>query len=387
MTIVVLQPFFHRGEERMGIYFPHDVAVTGLVKKQKDCRWSSTLKCWHIACNRSAYAALTVDLHEKAEIQTAALKTYLQQRKVLVPATQNTIVQAKAKMMLLHPINEENLEALTAYRNLLVLKGYSPSTMRTYCNEFHHLLRLLGSRPVKDLEKKHILSYLLWLIEQRGYTETHIHSTVNAVKFYFEKLLNRQSEFYDLPRPKKPWKLPSVLAESEVLLLIQSIENLKHRSLVMAGYSAGLRVSEIVHLKAADIDSKRMMIHIKAAKGKKDRMVPLARKFLETLRAYYKVYTPKEWLFEGQYGGPYSTRSVQNIIKEAKEKAGISKQGSTHMLRHSYATHLMEGGTDIRIIQEILGHNSISTTMRYTHVSKKELGRIESPLDKLQWEK
>ena len=228
---------------------------------------------------------------------------------------------------------------------------------------------------------------MLWLIEQRGYTEKHIHSTVNAVKFYFEKLLNRQSEFYDLPRPKKPWKLPSVLAESEVLLLIQSIENLKHRSLVMAGYSAGLRVSEIVQLKAADIDSKRRMIHINAAKGKKDRMVPLARKFLETLRAYYKVYTPKEWLFEGQYGGPYSTRSVQNIIKEAKEKAGISKQGSTHMLRHSYATHLMEGGTDIRIIQEILGHNSISTTMRYTHVSKKELGRIESPLDKLQWEK
>ena len=188
MTIVVLKPFFNRGEERMGIYFPHDGVVTGLVKKQKDCRWSNTQKCWHIACNRESYGALAAALHEKAALQTAALKTYLQQRKALVTTEQSSIGYAKAKMMVEHPLSEENLVALTAYRNLLVLKWYSPSTLRTYCNEFHHLLRLLGNRNVKDLEKKHVLSYLLWLIETMGYSETHIHSTVNAVKFYFEKV-------------------------------------------------------------------------------------------------------------------------------------------------------------------------------------------------------
>ena len=188
-----------------------------------------------------------------------------------------------------------------------------------------------------------------------------------------------------MPRPKKPWKLPAVLAEDEVLTLIKCITNIKHRTMVMAGYSAGLRVSEIVGLKPANIDSKRMMIHIQGAKGKKDRMVPLSKKLLETMRAYYKTYKPTVYLFEGQKGVAYNVRSVQEILQKAKEKAGIKKAGSVHMLRHSYATHLMEAGTDIRIIQELLGHNSIRTTMRYTHVSKKEIGRIGSPLDKLNW--
>ena len=197
--------------------------------------------------------------------------------------------------------------------------------------------------------------------------------------------MKREKEFYDLPRPKKPFKLPDVLAEEEVISIIQKIKNLKHRTMIMAGYSAGLRVSEIVNLKVKDIDSKRMMIHIHAAKGKKDRLVPLSKKLLETLREYYTTYKPKDFLFEGQDGKSYSARSVQSILQTAKLKAKINKTGSVHMLRHSYATHLMEGGTDIRIIQELLGHNSIKTTMRYTHVSKKDIGRIESPLDKLAW--
>ena len=153
----------------------------------------------------------------------------------------------------------------------------------------------------------------------------------------------------------------------------------------MAGYAGGLRVSEIIHLRVTDIDSKRMMIHIHGAKGKKDRMVPLSKKLLETLREYYQLYKPREFIFEGQNGAQYSTRSAQLVIQAAKKAAGITKKGSMHMLRHSYATHLMEGGTDTRLIQELLGHNSIKTTMRYLHVSKKDLGKIDSPLDKLKW--
>ena len=154
----------------------------------------------------------------------------------------------------------------------------------------------------------------------------------------------------------------------------------------MTGYSAGLRISEIINLRIKDIDSSRMVITIRRAKGKKDRQVPLSVKLLEQLRLYYKTYKPKVYLFEGADGGQYATRSLQNVFQSAKKSSGNNKPGGIHSLRHSYATHLMEAGTDIRIIQELLGHNSIKTTQRYTHVSKQQIGKVQSPLDKLNWE-
>ncbi|HXL55321.1 MAG TPA: tyrosine-type recombinase/integrase, partial [Chitinophagaceae bacterium] len=345
-----------------------------------------TNQCWYIPCTREHYTHLSNALQNKAIIEKDALRQYLQQRKAIVPVQQQVSVKAStSKMMITHPLNEENLAAFTAFKNMLALKKYSKNTVRNYCNEFHHLLRLLNKRSVNDLNKQHIMSYLLWLLEKQGCSAMHAHTAVNAIKFYCEQVMKKGKEFYDLPRPKKPVKLPSVLAEEEVITLVQKTKNLKHRAMMMAGYSAGLRVSEIVNLKINDIDSKRMMIHNRAAKGEKDRMVPFSKKLLETLREYYKEYKPKEYLFEGQKGGMYSSRSIQLILKEAKVKAEVKKKGSTHMLRHSYATYLLEAGTDIRIIQELLGHNSIKTTMRYTHVSKKSLEKVESPLDKLKW--
>ncbi len=329
------------------------------------------------------YDALIQSIGNDVQIENKELKQYLQQRKAVVLEPGQPLTLATAKMIAAYPLNENNAKALTDYRNLLLLKGYSPMTIHTYCNAFHHLLRLLKERNAVDMSKQHILSYLLWLITKQGYSEVHIHTTVNAIKFYYEQVLGRKAEFYNLPRPKKPWKLPEVLAAEEVTEVIQKVENIKHRAMLMAGYSAGLRVSEIVNLKIKDIDSKRMMIHIHGAKGKKDRMVPLSKRLLDVLRLYFRQYKPREFLFEGQHGGAYSTRSIQLILSEAKRKAGIKKKGSVHSLRHSYATHLMESGTDVRFIQELLGHNSITTTMRYTHVSQKNMAKIESPLDKL----
>ena len=373
MHTIILRPFYHRGDERIGIHVVFDSTLTGILKKIPGIRWSQTIRCWHIPCTREATDILMSRVKGYALMDIRFLKTYLQQKKVVIPIETEKLQVSQVRLMVEHPLSVQNLAALAAYRNLLVLKGYSPKTIRNYCNELHQLMRLLGKRPIYELEKKHVCSYLLWLLNERGASETKVHSTVNAVKFYFEKVLLKHKEFYDLPRPKKPWKLPPVLAETEVTKLIKNIANLKHRTMIMAGYSAGMRVSE------------RMMIHIQGAKGKKDRMVPLSKILLETLREYYKAWRPKEFLFEGQYGGPYSVRSVQEILQQAKIKGNIVKKGSVHMLRHSYATHLLEGGTDIRIIQELLGHNSLQTTMRYTHVSKKELGKIVSPLDKLSW--
>ncbi len=206
---------------------------------------------------------------------------------------------------------------------------------------------------------------------------------VNAIKFFFEQLLKWPKEFYDLPRAQKPQQLPAVFAEEEVKRLILATENLKHRSMLCLAYAGGLRVSEIVNVKLADIDSKRMPITLRQAKGMKDRQVMLSEKLLLLLRDYFKEYKPALWLFEGQSGDQYSTRSVQEVIQQAKKKAGIKKKGSIHALRHSFATHLLEGGTDISSIKELLGHSSIRTTMIYTHVSKKVLSKIQSPLDKL----
>jgi integrase/recombinase XerD len=385
METIVLKPLHHRGAECIGIYFNKNASIHVLIKKVRTTKWSQTHGCWYMPCNRESYDLLKQGLAEKVNVDTSLLRTYLQQRKALVPAVQKTIAPATFGMMMEFPLNEANLVALKKFRDMMVLMGYSVNTIRNYCNEFHQLLRLLGERFVNDLKKEQLLSYLLWLLEKRGCSETKVHTTVNAIKFYFEKVEGREREFYDLPRPKKPFKLPQILSEEEIIQIIQKIENSKHRTMIMMGYAAGLRVSEIIRIKIGDIDSKRMTIHIRGAKGKKDRIVPLSKKLLKELREYYKKYHPAEYLFEGQFGGAYSVRSAQSILQEAKQKAGIHKKGSIHSLRHSYATHLMEAGTDIRIIQALLGHNSIRTTMLYTHVSRKEIGRIESPLDKLNW--
>jgi site-specific recombinase XerD len=281
------------------------------------------------------------------------------------------------------PLCTDNVEALENMQKTLILKGYSPNTLKTYTSEFHVLLRVLSMRSVNTLTYEQMKSYLLWLITNRKYGEAQVHTAVNALKFYFEKVLNQPQMVFDLPRPKKPLVLPKVLGESEVQKLFTVTDNIKHRAMLMLGYGCGLRVSEIVGLTIRNIDKSRMMILVERAKGKKDRMVPLPESLLPLLREYYKQYKPKVYLFEGQDGGQYSIRSVQAVFQDAKAKGKVFKKVGVHGLRHSYATHLLEGGTDVRVIQELLGHNELKTTMRYTQVSKKELSKVTSPLDTL----
>lgn len=368
----------------MLLAFPSDRSFELEIRKLSGVKWSQLHESWYLPLNRDSYDTLIKLLKGVAEIDAADLKNYLQQKNALSPIPANKVIsKVRAEILIQYPLCAENLDAFKRFREKIILKGYSPKTLKTYSNEFHYLLRMLDKEPVSSLTKEHVQSYLLWLIRNRRYSEAHIHTAVNALKFYFEQVEGRGTEFYDLPRPKKPQKLPSVLAEEEIISLIRETANLKHRALLMAAYSAGLRVSELVGLELRDIDSKRMMLHIRMAKGKKDRMVPLSKVLLETLRMYFKVYRPKKYLFEGAEGGRYSERSAQQILAEAKKRAGIQKKGSIHMLRHSYATHLLEQGTDIRYIQNFLGHGSLQTTMIYTHVSRIKIGTIQSPLDKL----
>lgn len=385
-TIIQLEPLYHRGQENIAVRFAHTKEIENIVRQIKGARFSRTHNCWYLPLSKESYEALKAQVKDRAILNAKPLKQYLEQRKSVRPSVKNdALSKQRALLLLQHPLNHQNLQAFKALQTMLQLKGYSQSTQKTYSNEFHCLLRLLGAVSVNDLTKEHIMSYLLWLIKKKRYSEAHVHTAVNAIKFYFEQVEKRPREFYDLPRPKKPMKLPSILAEEEIVSLINNTGNLKHKALLMTAYSAGLRVSELVRLKIIHVDSKRMMMLIERGKGKKDRMVPLSQRLLETLRQYFKEYRPKVYLFEGDHSGaPISTRTAQRILATAKGKAKVYKKGSIHSLRHSYATHLLEGGTDLRYIKELLGHQSLKTTLIYTHVSIKNIGNVQSPLDKLK---
>ncbi len=290
----------------------------------------------------------------------------------------------KEVLLQVHVINQP---ALLRLIETLQLKAYSPSTVRTYRNEFAQLLYVLKNSPVDELTPSRLRDYFLYCLNTLKLSENTLHSRINAIKFYFEQVLKRERFFFEIPRPKKKVILPNVLAISQVEKLFAQLENLKHKTMIYLAYSAGLRVSEVVNLRIKDIHSARMVINIKGAKGKKDRSVALSEGILELLRKYYVTYQPKDWLFEGQYGDQYSTRSLQKVFHVAKEKAKIRQDVTFHSLRHSYATHLHESGTDIKLIQELLGHNDIQTTLRYTHVSNRTLENIKSPFDKLNLKK
>lgn len=386
MFEVILKPLYHRGGERIALCFPYNKALEQHVRRLQEVRWSRTHTCWYVPLGKENYTAIQAALKDKAILHTETLKNYLEQRKAaLLMVKTSTVSKQRSDLLLQHPLSAENLQAYVRFGELIQLKGYSVNTLRSYSGAFHQFLRLLGQVPANSLTRQHIHTYLLWLLQKKGASETHVHTVVNALKFYFEQVEKRSKEFYELPRPKRPQKLPQILAEREVGCLFSNTRNLKHRALLMTSYSAGLRVSELVNLKVKDIDSTRMTIHVRCGKGKKDRMVALSKTLVEVLRSYYKAYKPAVYLFEGHHKGmPYSTRAAQEVLQAAKRAAGISKKGSIHSLRHAYATHLLEAGTDVRYIQELLGHKSLNTTMLYTHVARRDTAVIQSPLDRLK---
>jgi site-specific recombinase XerD len=280
-------------------------------------------------------------------------------------------------------ISDVNQPALDTLREKLLLKGYSRNTQRTYYYEFAQLLYLLKDLDVKGMDAERIRRYFLYCIEKLQMTESQMQSRISAIKFYFEQVLGREKIFFDIPRPKMPQQLPKHISQRDIRKLFATVENAKHALMLKMCYGMGLRVSEIVNLKITDIDSGNMQVLIARAKGKKDRYVNLPESILEDLRNYYRQYRPKKYLFEGQEGGKYSIRSVQHVFKNALEKAKINKNVGIHSLRHSFATHLLENGTDVSFIQQLLGHNYIKTTMKYAKVAQKNLKKIKSPLDNL----
>jgi integrase/recombinase XerD len=412
MKQVILKPLHHRGEECIGIYFENSPVVNGAIRKEAGARWSQTNKCWYVPLSKENYNKLFFALKGKAEIKQSALHTYLADKKKKegkMPVRSNQLPEksgvadyakvAASPAILIKKtagshvtvyksgkIHSVNAQVIPAMEQRLKLKAYSPSTIRTYLQEMTHLLGMLKNIPADDLTPEHLKRYMVYCSQEMKLKENTLHSRINALKFYYEQVLKREKFFWEIPRPKKQFILPKVLGEDEVARLFNSLSNIKHKAMLFTAYSAGLRVSEIASLKLRDIDSSRMQIRIENAKGKKDRLVNLSPVLLDILRAYIRSYRPKplQFLFESeQTGEGYPTRTIQRIFYLAKEKARIAKHVGIHSLRHSFATHMLEKGIDIRYIKDLLGHFSIKTTERYLHVKREQLVNIISPLDDL----
>ncbi len=340
----------HKGKNVIWIQFPYDRELIRHLKKFAKATWSSSEKCWYVPDTAFYRKRFNMGL------------SYFS-------------LQNVSKI---HAINQPELKR---YVEQLQLMGYSDNTIRTYVNEFIQLLKLIKGVDVKSLDAEKLRAYLLYCKNVLKLSEATLHSRINALKFYYEKVLGKQKLFVNIPRPKKPSKLPKSLSIREIKRMFKTIENKKHKLLMKLCYGMGLRVSEVVNIKISDIDSDRMQVLIRQGKGKKDRYAVLPESVLDELREYYTEYKPTDYLFEGQYGGQYSKRSVQQVFKTAMKKARIKKKVGIHSLRHSYATHLIEQGTDIRFVQDLLGHKNIKTTMLYTHLSDAAKRKIKSPLD------
>lgn len=364
-----------KNTKELKVFFPYRTETIQLVKRISGRRYSRAEGCWVIPNEGPCLAQLVAGFSELG-LQVIQEGKRLQQ-------SEGQMNWASRQKHLLKNESGPISEILKTYTDLLIGRRYSWSTVKTYTQYFKVFVEAMGVVAVPHLDASVIQDYCNQIAKQHIALST-LNQHINAIKFYYEHVLKRSRMIMEVQRPRKEQKLPVVLSQGEVRLLFEQIKNPKHQLMVFLAYSSGMRVSEVCHLKVKDMDRQRMMIHIRGSKNNKDRMVPLSRNIVVLLDQYVKENDVKDWLFEGQWKGePYTSSSLSKVFQRARKSAGIRKEATFHALRHSYATHLLESGTDVRLIQELLGHSDIKTTLRYTHVSNQLLSKVKSPFDQL----
>ena len=371
MQQITLSPLIHKNNNIIAINFKFDLATKDYIKSIEGVKWSNTHKTFYILHTlenkNKLYNALRL---KNCYVDYRALKT--------IKINENSV---KTPSIKLPKLQESHQIVLKKFRKWMQQKRLSNNTINTYVEVTTFFLRYKHLKQL-PISARLVEQFNYDFIVKANKSISYQNQCINGIKKYLD-YINSPLISLNIERPKKPIRLPEVLSIDEVKAIIDSITNLKHKTLLSLIYSGGLRIGEALTLKIKDIDSKRMVIHLKSAKGKKDRYTLLSENFLELLRLYYKTYKPKDYLFEGQEGKLYSNSSAQVILKKAVKKAKISKPVTLHTLRHSFATHLLENGTDIRYIQTLLGHSSPKTTMIYTHVSETSIRNIKNPFDNL----
>lgn len=355
-------------EGRLKILFAYNKPLTDAIKKMPFWKWDATNKWWSIPYSEK----LLTELQQVIGQNTLSFRL------------ETEVIEA-GKIAKTSQLNTLNYRVCPeTYLLKLRELRYSERTIKNYKSYFEELINYYPRYDVDKIDERMIIAFCQFLVIDRKVSTSYQNSAINAIKFYYERVLGGQRKFYSLTRPLKEKTLPNVLSLQEVTNLLKAITNVKHHAILATIYSAGLRIGEVVNLKIADIDSNRMQIRVQQSKGRKDRYSILSTKTLHILRNYVKAYRPQEFLFEGTEGGQYSVRSIQAIFTDACVKAEIAKKVRVHTLRHSFATHLLEKGTDLRYIQLLLGHESSKTTEIYTHMTTKGFDQIISPLDDLE---
>jgi site-specific recombinase XerD len=369
----------HREMNCLAIYFPINNELKLLTKSIPGATFSMTHKCWYIENRERLLTEILAAFKGKAWVDITSLRKKPENTE---PVYTNRVVHEQPKKVkVTSELSEDHLQALRMMEQKLKLRGYSENTQRTYLQKFKDFLVFyFDSNPI-ELSDIEIRNYMLYLIEHHKLSRSTQNQAINAIKFFFEKVMKQERKVYDLERPLKEYRLPEVLSQEEIINIFEAVGNIKHRTMLMMIYSAGLRRSELLGLRIGDVDFHRSMVFIRGGKGKRDRQSVLAQSIFPFLQDYLKKHNPKFWMFEGVGGERYSESSLRQVFHRAAKKAGIKKQVRLHMLRHSFATHLLEAGTSTRYIQVLLGHESPKTTEMYTHVSKFALDKIQSPLD------
>lgn len=364
----------NEAEGKMTAAFDYHEELIPLIKRIPGARYDPELRVWNFPEQRNTLSLLFQVFKGVAwiNIRELGLASYNKKTEVRVE-----------KRIELPQLDEQKEEELDQFVRYMLSRRYSDNTVKTYAEAMRVFLRFHSKKPTESLCNSDVLRFNTEYILAQGLSRSYQNQVVNAIRLFFRKVRNHSMEVEQLERPKNGSYLPVVLSISEVEKLFSVTENLKHRLMLMMIYSSGLRRGELLRMEIRDIDSDRMVIHVREAKGFKDRLVPLSRHLLDELREYYRLYRPKKYLFEGQSGDQYSERSLQHVFTAAVQKAGIKKDCRLHTLRHSYATHLLESGVHLRYIQELLGHKSPKTTEIYTHVSSEGIRKVESPLDRM----
>ncbi len=354
------------GKTRILLMYEYDPELTANIRRISGARWSGSKRCWHVPIKKGWFEGLKVQLAGKAKLEYS-------------DSDLSEMINLSRPM---RRILEEDRVRIIQFKQWMIHKRYSESTINNYLNSLEKFFDFSYPLESKDLNELSMVKYVNEYIIPKGLSFTFQNQFISAIKLFFSAIYKTDYRVDLLQRPRREYKLPNVLSEEEVRSILLAHGNMKHRVMLSLIYACGLRRSELLNLKPLDIDSKRLLLIINQGKGRKDRIVPIPEELIKMLRDYYRAYRPKNWLFEGQKSGSrYSEKSLQSVLKQALKKANIKKLVSLHWLRHSYATHLLENGTDLRYIQELLGHKSSKTTEIYTHVSRRSISNIVSPFE------
>ncbi|WP_299680594.1 tyrosine-type recombinase/integrase [uncultured Tenacibaculum sp.] len=364
MSKIHLSKLYHKNKNQIKVDFEYDYNVKEYIKKYPLVKWSNTYKTFYLPFSKENANNFCIYLRKN---------NYHVDFKKLQDGFPNYNLSKQ--------LNSEIISSIDLFKRWLIQMRYSNNTIKTYISMIKLFFRFHSQKDIDKINVKDIELFNDQYIIKNNFSSTFQNQLINAIKLFYSYNNNKHLDLQNLNRPKKSKKLPEVLSLDDIKLILTSIKNVKHKTLLSLIYSCGLRIGEALNLRINSIDLNRKLLHIKSAKGRKDRFVPISLTMIDLLKKYFSLYNPKLYLFEGQKNATYSATSARQVLKRALNKTNINKNVTLHTLRHSYATHLLENGTDIRFIQELLGHNSPKTTMIYTHVSTISLQKIKNPFD------